>query len=473
MKKKFYYNHTCSVNWFNWNDVLLDSDEVRLGETPVYTGLTPTKPSDVQYIYTFSGWNPTPAAIYSDQNYIAQYTSTLRQYMITVEEPLFNIQTYGTGMYNYNTLAPLDLSSSTATDSFSRTWSFYKWSNGDTNLPGDEQVLGNNTVYAYFATDSSQIQMYQLIRGTAYYNSVRMIRKKEDGASFSVQYQSNTPGAGYNKISNLNYKQSIVAQVSISGPWIASVTDSISGQPVSFTQADNIITCSEYNFLTTNSYPIFQFNRPTYTVTFDIQEHGVAPASQTVAWGSTVTRPQDPAATGYVFGGWYKESSCTNAWDFTNDTVTEDTTLYAKWLQVDTYHFGGSDQELSSSAYFISVEAESKDGLYTRKSQTSFSGSLSDVVDANYISITSGSTYQLDVAIGLSNSGQYKIKLLPVVRVHVSGEIWIWEVNPLAGTITSGALNALPRAGGGYAISTTFGTTEGLSGNYTINYISA
>jgi len=44
-----------------------------------------------------------------------------------------------------------------------------------------------------------------------------------------------------------------------------------------------------------------------------------------------VTEPTAPTKTGYTFGGWYKESGCTNAWDFGSDTVTADVTLYAKW----------------------------------------------------------------------------------------------------------------------------------------------
>ncbi|MCR5272450.1 MAG: InlB B-repeat-containing protein [Lachnospiraceae bacterium] len=69
----------------------------------------------------------------------------------------------------------------------------------------------------------------------------------------------------------------------------------------------------------------------THTVTFDANGHGTAPSSQTIDYGDYVTEPDDPSATGYTFGGWYTDSDCTDAWDFTNDTVTSDTTLYAKW----------------------------------------------------------------------------------------------------------------------------------------------
>ncbi len=65
-------------------------------------------------------------------------------------------------------------------------------------------------------------------------------------------------------------------------------------------------------------------------VTFDANGHGTAPTAQTVLKGSKATQPAAPSATGYTFGGWYKESNCANAFDF-NTAINEDITLYAKW----------------------------------------------------------------------------------------------------------------------------------------------
>lgn len=70
-----------------------------------------------------------------------------------------------------------------------------------------------------------------------------------------------------------------------------------------------------------------------YTVTFDVQDHGEAPTSVEVDEGGKVTKPTDPSATGWTFDGWFKEAACTNAWDFANDTVTANVTLYAKWTE--------------------------------------------------------------------------------------------------------------------------------------------
>lgn len=40
----------------------------------------------------------------------------------------------------------------------------------------------------------------------------------------------------------------------------------------------------------------------------------------------------EPRKRRQIFGGWYKDPACTIAWDYENDKVTEDITLYAKWL---------------------------------------------------------------------------------------------------------------------------------------------
>jgi uncharacterized repeat protein (TIGR02543 family) len=85
-------------------------------------------------------------------------------------------------------------------------------------------------------------------------------------------------------------------------------------------------------------------NLPSFTVTFDV-DSGSAVAARTVVSGDKVPKPKDPAREGYLFDGWYKESAKTTPWNFATDTVTADTTLYAKWTKTFTVTFnadGGS-----------------------------------------------------------------------------------------------------------------------------------
>ncbi|MBR5490623.1 MAG: InlB B-repeat-containing protein [Oscillospiraceae bacterium] len=48
-------------------------------------------------------------------------------------------------------------------------------------------------------------------------------------------------------------------------------------------------------------------------------------------YGETINRPVDPTREGKTFEGWYKDIHLTEAWDFDNDTVKGNMTLYAKW----------------------------------------------------------------------------------------------------------------------------------------------
>ncbi|MCR5073267.1 MAG: InlB B-repeat-containing protein [Clostridiales bacterium] len=68
----------------------------------------------------------------------------------------------------------------------------------------------------------------------------------------------------------------------------------------------------------------------TYTVTFDANGHGTAPAAQTVKEGEKAAKPADLSAGGYTFDGWFTDKECKTAFDF-NTPITKDTALYAKW----------------------------------------------------------------------------------------------------------------------------------------------
>lgn len=64
-------------------------------------------------------------------------------------------------------------------------------------------------------------------------------------------------------------------------------------------------------------------------VTF-VTNGGTDVAGQTVKTDEKITKPSDPTRTGYTFGDWYTDQSCTKAWNF-DDTVSDAMTLYAKW----------------------------------------------------------------------------------------------------------------------------------------------
>ncbi len=75
-----------------------------------------------------------------------------------------------------------------------------------------------------------------------------------------------------------------------------------------------------------------------YTVTFD-SDGGSSVTSQKVPAGGTVTKPENPVKEGYVFSGWFKDKGRTVLFKFgeNGDKVTQDITLYARWLDTDIF----------------------------------------------------------------------------------------------------------------------------------------
>jgi uncharacterized repeat protein (TIGR02543 family) len=81
----------------------------------------------------------------------------------------------------------------------------------------------------------------------------------------------------------------------------------------------------------------------TYTVQFNSQG-GSSVEAQQVKSGKTVALPVAPVKEGYSFGGWYKEATCIQVWNFNTHVVTADITLYAKWITatVGNIQWGGN-----------------------------------------------------------------------------------------------------------------------------------
>ena len=124
-------------------------------------------------------------------------------------------------------------------------------------------------------------------------------------------------------------------QYNTSGAWNTTKSRTISN--INSTDIKNVTVKARYknnsdaNLCgTESSKTIYYRSEQIYTVTFDANGHGTAPDAQTVSQGSKATQPTAPTATGYTFGGWYKESNCANAFDF-NTAINANITLYAKW----------------------------------------------------------------------------------------------------------------------------------------------
>ena len=69
------------------------------------------------------------------------------------------------------------------------------------------------------------------------------------------------------------------------------------------------------------------------TVTFE-SNGGSTVSPITIESGSKITAPITPTKAGFTFDNWYKEAALLTLWDFANDVVTSNITLYAKWTPI-------------------------------------------------------------------------------------------------------------------------------------------
>lgn len=140
---------TYTITFKNADGTQLQSLTVKHGETPTYTGSTPTKAADAQYTYTFDGWDPEIVAATKDAVYTATYTSKVRKYTITVKSADADQGSVsGGGTYNYG-------SSVTLTATAKGCYRFKKWSDGSTLNPRIVTVTGEKTYTAQFEDNTT------------------------------------------------------------------------------------------------------------------------------------------------------------------------------------------------------------------------------------------------------------------------------------------------------------------------------
>ena len=86
-----------------------------------------------------------------------------------------------------------------------------------------------------------------------------------------------------------------------------------------------------------NATVTFKFKQ-LFEVSFDTHG-GSEVASQKIKDGAYAAVPDSPTRDGYRFAGWYTTSDCDVAFDFANTTITQATTIHAKWIKTYTVEF--------------------------------------------------------------------------------------------------------------------------------------
>ena len=121
----FFTARPYTIHWLNYDGVELCSSIVGYGSTPAYADATPTKPSTVEYEYTFTGWNPEPAAVTGETTYVAQFMQSARKYDITWLN--YDGSTNATSLTPYNTIPEYAGETPAKPSTVQYTYSFAGW----------------------------------------------------------------------------------------------------------------------------------------------------------------------------------------------------------------------------------------------------------------------------------------------------------------------------------------------------------
>lgn len=103
----------------------------------------------------------------------------------------------------------------------------------------------------------------------------------------------------------------------------------------------------------------------SYLVIFD--SNGGMPLFRIIGvkHGDKITAPSIPVYTGFVFDGWYKDETFTDAWDFDNDIVTDNITLFAKWIAEGAHFVNITDEVLKNTKAPFETEGDEEIGWPT------------------------------------------------------------------------------------------------------------
>jgi len=208
-------------------------------------------------------------------------------------------------------------------------------SNGGSSVPGQSVRSGSKAAepespakdgytFAGWFVDRDLTEAY--IFSSAVYGHITLYAKWTHNI-FTVSFDTN----GGSRVDS----QSVAHGNSVSSPDAPTRT----GYTFDGWYSDSIWTTRyDFNTAVTSNVTLYaKWTVNAYTVSFN-SNGGSAVSSKSVNFGDTVQQPDAPTRTKHAFDGWYTDSEWTNAYDFTAP-VTEDLTLYAKWVEQFTVIF--------------------------------------------------------------------------------------------------------------------------------------
>lgn len=140
-------SETYLVRFLNYDNTLLQSDQLEEGTIPVYTGAIPTRPGSGGYSYNFIGWDKALSPVQANTDYVARYNEMCAVYVSSDAHGMVTVgdgAPAGTYMWDLNSTHHL---SATSIDA---CYEFDSWSDGSTEQNREYMVTQPASLMAQF-----------------------------------------------------------------------------------------------------------------------------------------------------------------------------------------------------------------------------------------------------------------------------------------------------------------------------------
>ena len=285
---------THKVTWQMDDGTLIDETDVPEGETPSHDD--PVKEGCV-----FTGWDPALAPCTADATYKATFRAK------SDDEVTVSFETNGGSAVQTQTVKKGEKAEKPA-DPTKSGYTFDNWYTDNTFavvFGFNTAITADTTLYAKWTEVPVPPVSYEIIEGA---NST-WTKGSKDGQLF-------TSNAEFAKFKEVKVDGTTIAATNYTAEeGSTKITLAPTYLETLSVGSHSIVVVSTDGSASTN-FTVKSAAIPpvptTYTVTFNMNGHGTQITAQTVKEGEKASKPADPTASGYTFGGWYADATCSS-----------------------------------------------------------------------------------------------------------------------------------------------------------------
>jgi uncharacterized repeat protein (TIGR02543 family) len=297
------------VTWKNFDGTVLKVDEnISKGTTPSYKGDAPIRPSNDEYEYTFTGWDPAIGVVNADVTYTAEFSQTAKTYTITFD-------TDGGSQMDNITLAwgsEVTISEPTKTG-----YTFIGWNQEFSGVMPKENItlkaLWAPIEYTItFNTGSSfVIEPIKLHYGDPIVKPQNPQKDFHDFSGWDPELPATMSAENLNVSAVWAPKEYTITFNTNGGTAVNKITlpfGSTVPKPANPTKEGNTFAGWDVaipDVMPTENITInAKWTVNSYIITFVTGEGSTQIAPMTVKYGDAITPPADPSKPSYLFNGW-------------------------------------------------------------------------------------------------------------------------------------------------------------------------